>query len=77
MNTAYKNIPGDGAPIVYIRPVPVDELPAELRAQATLQGGENLYAVHDENGERLALVQGRRLAFMLARENDLAPVNVH
>ena len=77
MNTTYKNIPGDGAPIVYIRPVKVEDLPDELRLQATVQGSENLYAVHDENGERLALVQGRRLAFMLARENDFAPVNVH
>ena len=77
MNTKFENIPGGGAPIVYVRPVEADELPLELRAQVKAGGVSDLYAVHNENGERLALVQGRRLAFMLAREHDYAPVNVH
>ncbi len=77
MNTKYQNIPGSGAPIVYIRPVALDELPQELRAQAEAGGVTSLYAVHDENGERLALVNDRRLAFVLARQHDMAPVNVH
>ena len=61
--------------IVYVRPVSVDDLPEEIRAQT----GEtdNLYAVHASNGDRLALVNGRRLAFALARQNDMQPVNVH
>jgi len=33
--------------------------------------------VHDAAGERLALVADRKLAFLLARQNDLAPVTVH
>jgi hypothetical protein len=61
--------------IVYVRPVSVDELPDEVRAQ--VPGIDNLYAVHSEDGERLALVRNRELAFVLARQNDLAPVNVH
>lgn len=61
--------------IVYVRPVKAEELPEELRAQ--VQDIQSLYAVHDKDGERLALVQGRRLAFAMARENDYAPVNVH
>ena len=40
-------------------------------------GFETLYAVHDAQGTRLALVKDRELAFVLARQNDLAPVNVH
>ncbi|PIV78887.1 MAG: DUF1150 domain-containing protein, partial [Rhodobacteraceae bacterium CG17_big_fil_post_rev_8_21_14_2_50_63_15] len=28
-------------------------------------------------GERLALVRDRRLAFMLARQNNMEPVTVH
>ena len=36
-----------------------------------------LYAVHDADGQRLAVVRDRRLAFVLARQNDLAPVSVH
>lgn len=36
-----------------------------------------VYAVHSEEGERLALVRDRKLAFILARQNDLTPVTVH
>lgn len=61
--------------IVYVRPVPVTELPEEVQSQ--VPGLENLYAVHAETGERLALVKSRDLAFVLARQNDMAPVNVH
>jgi len=62
-------------PIVYVRPVPAEELPDEVRQK--MDGADSLYAVHDENGERLALVSDRNLAFVLARQNDMAPVNVH
>ena len=34
-------------------------------------------AVHNTEGERLALVNNRRLAFVLARQHDLSPVTVH
>lgn len=61
--------------IVYIRPVAVSELPDEVREAA--MGATELYAVHSAEGERLALVKERRLAFLLARQNDLAPVSVH
>ena len=61
--------------IVYVKPVPVAELPRDVRAAA--DGATELYAVHTAEGERLALVRDRRLAFMLARQNDLAPVSVH
>lgn len=61
--------------IVYVRPVPVKELPDEVRAQ--VPGIATLYAVHGEDGERLALVRDRSMAFVLARVHDLAPVNVH
>lgn len=61
--------------IVYVRPVSVSELPEEV--QAELEGVETLYAVHDSNGERLAIVRDRALAFVIARQNDLAPVSVH
>lgn len=61
--------------IVYVRPVPVDELPAEIREQAP--GAKTIYAVHNADGERLALVRNRQMAFWLARENDLSAVNAH
>lgn len=61
--------------IVYVRPVAVSDLPQKVRAQ--MQGVDTLYAVHDTDGERLALVRDRNLAFALARQHDLAPVSVH
>lgn len=75
MNSKYDFGPHEGARIVYVRPVRVADLPAEVRAQA--DGIETLYAVHDSDGDRLALVANRQLAFVLARQNDLAPVSVH
>ncbi|MAQ39114.1 hypothetical protein AXZ77_2109 [Thioclava sp. ES.031] len=75
MNTEYDF--GDNAehPIVYVREVAVVDLPEEIRAE--LDDVDHLYAVHDSDGERLALVKDRKLAFSLARQNDLDPVSVH
>jgi hypothetical protein len=64
-----------GKRVVYVRPVAVDDLPDDIRRAA--DGLQTLYAVHDTDGERLALVRDRDLAFVLARQNDLAPVHVH
>ncbi|MBV0911237.1 DUF1150 family protein [Anianabacter salinae] len=61
--------------LVYVRPVDVSDLPEEVQEQA--DGMETLFALHDADGQRLALVKDRHLAFILARQNDLAPVNVH
>ena len=73
------NAPFDFGPepdnLVYVRPVAVADLPAEVREAA--MGAREIYAVHSAAGERLALVKDRNLAFMLARQNDLAPVSVH
>lgn len=66
--------PEEGNRIVYVRPVAVADLPEPLRAQA--DGLTTIYAVHRTDGERLALVRDRRLAFALARQNDLLPVSV-
>lgn len=71
--TRHAEIPGKQ--IVYVRPVAVADLPDEIRREA--EGIETLYAVHDTDGARLALVRDRDLAFVLARQNDLAPVHVH
>jgi len=66
---------GDTDRIVYIRPVDKKTLPKDVQAQLVDQS--ELYAVHDADGERLALVADRTLAFVLARQNDFAPVSVH
>jgi hypothetical protein len=61
--------------VVYVREVAVADLPDEVRAEAGSLA--RLYAVHAEDGERLALVKDRQLAYILARQNDLTPVAVH
>ncbi|MFD2740161.1 DUF1150 family protein [Sulfitobacter aestuarii] len=60
---------------VYVKTIPVRDLPREVRDQA--EGLDLLYAVHDAQGQQLALVGNRKLAFRLAREHDYAPVLVH
>lgn len=75
MNEKYEIGPDDENQIVYVRPVAVADLPQEVREQA--MGLDTLYAVHSADGERLAIVKDRSLAFVLARQNDLAPVSVH
>jgi hypothetical protein len=75
MNTPYKFDNDTTHPIVYVREVALKDLPDDVRAQVT--GTEKIYAVHDAEGERLALVKNRKLAFALARQNDMTPVTVH
>lgn len=66
----------EGARIVYVRPVQLADLPQEIRVQAP-PGLEQIYAVHDEDGQRLALVKDRALAFVLAEQHDMDAVSVH
>lgn len=61
--------------LVYVRPVSVADLPEDVQEQA--EGLQTLYALHSAEGEQLALVRDRSMAFQLALQNDLAPVNVH
>lgn len=75
MNTPFDFKDTEQDRLVYIRPVNVAELPDDVRDQA--EGRDHVYAVHSAEGERLALVADRKLAFVLARQNDFAPVNVH
>lgn len=75
MDVKFEALPQDERSIVYVRPVAVSDLPEELQAQ--VEGLEVIYAVHRPDGERLALVADRKLAFALARQHDMAPVSVH
>lgn len=75
MDVKFDALPESERQIVYVRPVTVAELPEALRAQ--IGPVETVYAVHRPDGERLALVRDQRLAFALARQNDLAPVHAH
>lgn len=68
-------IPTTSRPIAYVRPVKTADLPEEVRAQ--LPGVTRLYGIYHEEGEQLALVTDRTMAFVMARQNDYEPVSVH
>ncbi|PVA05834.1 DUF1150 family protein [Thalassorhabdomicrobium marinisediminis] len=61
--------------LVYVKAVEVASLPDEVREAAG--DLEQLFAVHDSDGQQLALVADRTLAFVLARQHDMTPVTVH
>jgi hypothetical protein len=75
MNTPFDALPKGGSRIVYVRPVATEDLPEEIRDQ--IGPAKVVYSVNAADGQRLALVADRRLAFHLARAHDFAPVNVH
>ena len=75
MNTQYKLADRSDDRLVYVKPIALSELPAEVREQAG--DVKQLFALHNSDGEQLALVANRRLAFALARENDMSPMAVH
>ena len=75
MDTKFYNLPEADNPIVYVSTVRTEDLPDEIRSQ--LGDLEVVYSVSRTNGERLALVANKKLAFALAREHDFDPVSVH
>lgn len=61
-----------GKPIVYVREADPENLPDHLKS---VPGP--VFAVHDQEGNCLALAEDRGVAFYLARQNDMTPVSVH
>jgi len=74
MDTKY-NFADLGDRVVYVKSVAVSDLPDEVQAAAG--DLDRLFAVHDSDGQQLALVADRQMAFVLARKNDMRPVTVH
>ena len=68
---------GADSATVYIRKVDVADLPKAVQKEAREGGLDELYALHRPDGEQVALVGDRSLAFSLALQNDLRPVSVH
>ncbi|MEL6641813.1 MAG: DUF1150 family protein [Pseudomonadota bacterium] len=64
-----------GSNIVYVKEIETTDLPADLQAEAG--DLETIFSVHNADGEQLALVANRSLAFHLAREHKMVPVTVH
>ncbi len=75
MDVKFEGLDAGENRIVYVRPIAVETLPQAVQAQ--INGMKTVYAVHGEDGEQLALVANRDLAFSLARQHDMAPVNAH
>ena len=77
MNEQQIDMEAVGSSTVYVRKVAIAELPQAVQREAREGGLNELYALHRSDGEQVALVGDRGLAFTLARQNDLHPVSVH
>lgn len=75
MHSKYDFSHFDTDDLVYIKTVAVTELPLDL--QRKVGPDKTLYAVHKADGERVAVVENRALAYSLARDNDLTPMTLH
>ncbi|MEL7216521.1 MAG: DUF1150 family protein [Pseudomonadota bacterium] len=60
--------------LVYIRAIPTADLPAQVQEQTT---AKELFSIHTADGTQVALVDGRKLAFAVARQHEMEPVSVH
>ena len=58
--------------IVYVREADPDQLPEHLR-----EAPGKYFSVHGGDGTCLALTPDRKVAFALARRNEMVPVSVH
>ena len=75
MHSKYDFSHFDTDDLVYIKTVAVTELPLDLQRQ--VGPDKTVYAVHKADGERVAVVENRALAYSLARDNDLTPMTLH
>lgn len=70
-----RNLSAMGENMVYFKSIRVEDLPQDVQDKA----GDltTLCAVHNHEGEQIALVATPRLAVHLAREHDMTPVSLH
>lgn len=71
-----------GKKLVYVRTVLASEVLDDLVDDDTgalidIPGDTTLYSVHSGDGQRIALVGDRALAFAAARQHEMNPVSVH
>ncbi len=71
-----------GKKLVYVRTVLASEVRADLVDDDTgavidIPADTTLYSVHSGDGQRIALVGDRALAFAAARQHEMNPVSVH
>lgn len=77
--TTLKHNPFDAGNLVYIRRMADDEVRSVLPPNAVeeLSDTDDLFILHDADGQRLGIVEGRDAAFAAARANSLQPYSVH
>ena len=65
--------------LVYVRRLDLEEARRIVPAEAfeAISEPEDLFSVHDADGQRLVIVEGREAAFATARAHDLRPRSVH
>lgn len=71
-----------GKNLVYVRTVVAKDVADELvdddgEFMPDIPDDATLYSVHSADGERIALVGDRALAFAAARQHEMNPVSVH
>ncbi len=71
-----------GKKLVYVRTVFAHEVKDDLVDDDTgavidIPADTTLYSVHSSDGQRIALVGDRALAFAAARQHEMNPVSVH
>lgn len=71
-----------GRKLVYVRSVVARDVADELIDEDgtpafDIPDDATLYSVHAADGERLAIVGDRALAFAAARQHEMTPVSVH
>lgn len=71
-----------GRKLVYIRAVQARDVIEDLSSEfaefeVDVEEDATLYSVHSADGERIALVGDRELAFAAARQHEMNPVSVH
>ncbi len=81
---SHQNVPDgidlfEAQKLVYVRPISADEVQAILPANALemIDAVDDLFAVHDARGNRLAIIEGRDAAFEAARSHALQPASLH
>ena len=68
--------------ICYVRPVLARDVRDEIEREAqevseAFADDSVLYALHGEDGARIALMSDREIAFAAARQHEMTPLSVH
>ncbi|ADM09341.1 hypothetical protein PB2503_06377 [Parvularcula bermudensis HTCC2503] len=76
------NTPLANKRLCYIRPVMARDVRDEIEREASeassaFPDDSILYALHGEDGVRIALMSDRDIAFAAARQHEMTPLSVH